>query len=121
MQMIPSAYAIGQTECDASRAMGARTFVTRLAFTEWSDGLAKLALELRQDTYRPDPIRRVLTPEASGKLRPLGVSTWRDRVCMTAARLVLAPYGGSARSKRWTVDGPRAANLDQEGPLTRST
>jgi hypothetical protein len=56
MQMIPSAYAIGQTECDASKAMGARTFVTRLAFTEWSDGLAKLALELRQETYRPDPI-----------------------------------------------------------------
>ena len=50
----------------------ALSFVTRLAFTEWSDGLAKLALELRQETYRPDPIRRVLTPEASGKLRPLG-------------------------------------------------
>jgi hypothetical protein len=28
MQMIPSADAIGQTECDASSAMGARTFVT---------------------------------------------------------------------------------------------
>ena len=33
MQMIPSADAIGQTECDASRSMGARTFVTRVAFT----------------------------------------------------------------------------------------
>ena len=28
------------------------SFVTRLAFTEWSDGLAKLALELRQETDR---------------------------------------------------------------------
>ena len=34
MQMIPSADAIGQTECDASRAMGARTFVTPAAFTQ---------------------------------------------------------------------------------------
>ena len=33
MQMIPSADAIGQTECDASRAMGWRTFVTPVAFT----------------------------------------------------------------------------------------
>jgi hypothetical protein len=33
MQMIPSADAIGQTECKASRAMGARTFVTPVAFT----------------------------------------------------------------------------------------
>ena len=34
MQMIPSADPIGQTECDASRAIGARTFVTRVAFTQ---------------------------------------------------------------------------------------
>jgi hypothetical protein len=33
MQIIPSADAIGQTECKASRAMGARTFVTSVAFT----------------------------------------------------------------------------------------
>src|SRR5580700_4271009 len=33
MQIIPSADAIGQTECKASRAMGARTFVTPVAFT----------------------------------------------------------------------------------------
>ena len=32
-QMIPSADAIGQTECKASRGMGARTFVTPVAFT----------------------------------------------------------------------------------------
>ena len=30
MQIIPSADAIGQTKCKASRAMGARTFVTPL-------------------------------------------------------------------------------------------
>ena len=34
MQMIPSADAIGQSECDVSRAMGARTFVTPVAFTQ---------------------------------------------------------------------------------------
>ena len=53
--------------------------------------LGELALALKEETYRTEPIRRVFIPKANGQFRPLGISTLWDRVSMTAMLLVLDP------------------------------
>lgn len=53
--------------------------------------LGELALALREKRYQPEAIKRVFIPKANGKLRPLGLSSLRDRVCMMAAVVVLDP------------------------------
>lgn len=54
--------------------------------------LAKLSEELKQETYKPQSIRRqYINKLGSKELRPLGIPTVRDRVVQTALRQVIEP------------------------------
>ena len=46
---------------------------------------------LKSGEFRPDPVRQVMIPKKSGKLRKLGIATVADRVVQAALKLVLEP------------------------------
>src|SRR4051812_22591040 len=45
----------------------------------WRTLINQTVEELRDGTYQPQPAKRIYIPKANGKLRPIGISTIRDR------------------------------------------
>jgi group II intron reverse transcriptase/maturase len=64
---------------------------------ETVDGMSLAKIEaiidaLRHERYRWRPVKRVYIPKANGKLRPLGLPTWSDKLVAEVVRLLLEAY-----------------------------
>src|SRR5262249_43560530 len=71
--------------------------LTRGATAETVDGMsqekiAALIGDLRSERYRRTPVRTGYIPQANGKMRPLGVPTWSDKLLQEVIRSILEAY-----------------------------
>lgn len=56
-----------------------------------SENLQSLMRQLKDGSFRPQPLRRVHIPKGDGKTRPLGIPAVRDRVAQEVLRQLLNP------------------------------
>ena len=65
------------------------------SIVETKDGVSNLLTNIREElieqTYKPQPVKRVFIPKPDGSMRPLGIPTVKDRVVQTATVLILEP------------------------------
>ena len=71
--------------------------MTRGTTGETVDGMTMRKIEeiiglLRDERYRWTPVRRAFIPKKDGKLRPLGIPTWSDKLLQEVMRSILDAY-----------------------------
>jgi retron-type reverse transcriptase len=64
---------------------------------ETADGMSVAKIDaiieaMRQERYRFSPVRRIQIPKKDGRLRPLGLPTWSDKLVGEVIRLLLEAY-----------------------------
>jgi group II intron reverse transcriptase/maturase len=64
---------------------------------ETADGMSEDTIDqiieaMRHERYRFGPVRRIYIPKKNGKLRPLGLPSWSDKLVGEVVRLLLEAY-----------------------------
>jgi len=106
-------------EMDGKKATGVDN-VTKAEYEANLDGnLKDLVERLKRKSYKPQPSLRVYIPKANGKMRPLGMAAYEDKLVQSAlGRILMAVYEPKFRNTMFGFR-PKLGQHDALRELTR--
>lgn len=81
---------VGYRALSGNKALGIDGISKREFGQKLDDNIAQLCNELHKGTYRPEAKKEVFIPKANGKLRPIAISTFRDKIVEWSVSKILS-------------------------------
>ena len=76
-------------ELDGSKAVGIDKVTKDMYNADLEENIKALVIRLKNKAYKPTPALRIYIPKGNGKMRPLGISIYEDKIVQLALKKIL--------------------------------
>jgi len=86
---VPDMYMKAYSNIYSNNGSATRGITSETADGFSEDKIVSIINSLKNESYQATPVRRVYIPKSNGKMRPLGIPTFTDRIIQEVCRMIL--------------------------------